>query len=119
MTDERKMTKSYYVVNYNPPSQPEYAKYLKPCNELLNKYISEGKAKLLIAQQQMSNYKLEGTPKGTLFIVEFDNEIMDEFSQSKEFQDLTNFRKSLIDGWAAIVPQFSIPQETKVEINKN
>ena len=69
----------------------------------------QGKAKMLVANDNVTETAIEGTPKGTIIIIEFESrDIAKEFYYSKEYQEVLALRTDNSDGWAAIVDGFEL-----------
>ena len=64
---------------------------------------------MLVAQDKVTQSAIEGTPKGTIIIIEFESrDIAKEFYYSKEYQEVLALRTDNSDGWAAIVDGFEL-----------
>ena len=96
--------KAYWILNYDITDPAAFKTYRPAATPLIMNLVMEGKAKILVINDNLLPDKQEGKPGQSLVVIEFlSKEIAKEFYYSSEYQEILGLRTENSDGWSVIV----------------
>ena len=96
--------KAYWILNYNITDPKVFETYRPAATPLIRNLVNDGKAKILVINDNLAPDKQEGNPGESLVVIEFiSKEIAREFYYSAEYQKVLGLRTENSDGWSVIV----------------